>query len=33
MVASASRFALMREMPKDTEEPDVSSLLARMAAV
>jgi molybdopterin-guanine dinucleotide biosynthesis protein B len=33
MVASASRFALMREMPKDTEEPDVSSLLARMAPV
>jgi molybdopterin-guanine dinucleotide biosynthesis protein B len=33
MVASASRFALMREMPKDTDEPDVGSLLARMAPV
>ncbi len=33
MVASASRFALMREMPTDTNEPDVGSLLARMAAV
>lgn len=33
MVASASRFALMREMPEDTDEPDVSSLLARMAPV
>jgi molybdopterin-guanine dinucleotide biosynthesis protein B len=33
MVASASRFALMREMPKDTDEPDVASLLARMAPV
>lgn len=33
MVASASRFALMREMPPDTDEPDVASLLARMAPV
>jgi molybdopterin-guanine dinucleotide biosynthesis protein B len=33
MVASASRFALMREMPRDTDEPDVGSLLARMAPV
>jgi molybdopterin-guanine dinucleotide biosynthesis protein B len=33
MVASASRFALMREMPKDTDEPDVSALLARMTPV
>jgi molybdopterin-guanine dinucleotide biosynthesis adapter protein len=33
MIASASRFALMREMPKDTDEPDVSGLLARMAPV
>jgi molybdopterin-guanine dinucleotide biosynthesis protein B len=33
MIASASRFALLREMPKDTQEPDVGSLLARMAPV
>jgi molybdopterin-guanine dinucleotide biosynthesis adapter protein len=33
MVASASRFALMREMPKDIGEPDVGNLLARMAPV
>jgi molybdopterin-guanine dinucleotide biosynthesis protein B len=33
MVASASRFALMREMPENTDEPDVGSLLARMAPV
>jgi molybdopterin-guanine dinucleotide biosynthesis protein B len=33
MLASASRFALMREMPKETIEPDVGSLLARMAPV
>jgi molybdopterin-guanine dinucleotide biosynthesis protein B len=33
MIASASRFALMREMPRDTQEPDVGSLLARMAPV
>jgi molybdopterin-guanine dinucleotide biosynthesis adapter protein len=33
MIASASRFALLREMPKDTDEPDVASLLARMAPV
>jgi molybdopterin-guanine dinucleotide biosynthesis protein B len=33
MIASASRFALMRELPRDTDEPDVGSLLARMAPV
>ena len=33
MIASASRFALLREMPKDTQEPDVGNLLARMAPV
>ncbi len=33
MIASASRFALLREMPEDTQEPDVGSLLARMAPV
>ena len=33
MIASASRFALMREMSKDIDEPDVSGLLARMAPV
>src|ERR1700733_15917706 len=33
MVASASRFALMRELPKEIDEPDVGSLLARMAPV
>jgi molybdopterin-guanine dinucleotide biosynthesis protein B len=33
MIASASRFAPMREMPKDLDEPDVGSLLARMAPV
>lgn len=33
MVASASRFALMREMPKGTDEPDLGRLLARMAPV
>lgn len=33
MIASASRFALMREMPKDIDEPDVGGLLARMAPV
>ncbi|MDR3530003.1 MAG: molybdopterin-guanine dinucleotide biosynthesis protein B [Rhodopila sp.] len=33
MIASASRFALLREMPKDTQEPDVGSLLTRMAPV
>lgn len=33
MVASASRFALMREMSRDTDEPDVGGLLARMATV
>jgi molybdopterin-guanine dinucleotide biosynthesis protein B len=31
MIASASRFALLREMPPDTKEPEVSDLLARMA--
>jgi molybdopterin-guanine dinucleotide biosynthesis adapter protein len=33
MIASATRFALMRELPKDIEEPDVGNLLARMAPV
>jgi molybdopterin-guanine dinucleotide biosynthesis protein B len=33
MIASASRFALLREMPPDTTEPEVSDLLARMAPV
>ena len=33
MIASATRFALLREMPQDTHEPDVGSLLARMAPV
>jgi len=33
MIASASRFALLREMPRDTVEPDVDDLLARMAPV
>jgi molybdopterin-guanine dinucleotide biosynthesis protein B len=33
MIASASRFALLREMPPDTKEPEVSDLLARMAPV
>jgi molybdopterin-guanine dinucleotide biosynthesis protein B len=33
MIASASRLALLREMPRDTQEPDVGSLLARMAPV
>ena len=33
MVASATRFALMRELPKDIDEPDVGSLLSRMAPV
>ena len=33
MIASATRFALMREMPKHTQEPDVGYLLARMTAV
>ena len=33
MIASASRFALLREMPKDTQEPDLGTLLARMAPV
>ncbi|HET6182760.1 MAG TPA: molybdopterin-guanine dinucleotide biosynthesis protein B [Acetobacteraceae bacterium] len=33
MIASASRFALLREMPKNTQEPDLSSLLGRMAPV
>jgi molybdopterin-guanine dinucleotide biosynthesis adapter protein len=33
MIASASRFALLREMPPDTPEPDVADLLARMAPV
>jgi molybdopterin-guanine dinucleotide biosynthesis adapter protein len=33
MIASASRFALMREMPRDTIEPSVAALVARMAPV
>ncbi len=33
MIASASRFALLREMPQGTDDPDVASLLARMAPV
>ena len=33
MIASASRFALMREMPAKMIEPSVSALLARMAPV
>jgi molybdopterin-guanine dinucleotide biosynthesis protein B len=33
MVASATRFALLREMPQDTHEPDVCGQLARMAPV
>jgi molybdopterin-guanine dinucleotide biosynthesis adapter protein len=33
MVASASRFALLHEMPPDTTEPEVGELLARMAPV
>lgn len=33
MIASATRFALLREMPRDAREPDVGSLLARMAPV
>jgi molybdopterin-guanine dinucleotide biosynthesis adapter protein len=33
MIASASRFALLSEMPPDTAEPDVGALLARMAPV
>jgi molybdopterin-guanine dinucleotide biosynthesis protein B len=33
MIASASRFALLREMPPNTMEPEVSDLLARMAPV
>ena len=33
MIASASRFALLREMPSDITEPDVADLLARMALV
>ena len=33
MIASASRFALLSEMPDNTTEPEVSELLARMAPV
>jgi molybdopterin-guanine dinucleotide biosynthesis protein B len=33
MIASASRFALLREMPSGTTEPEVSDLLARMTPV
>ena len=33
MIASASRFALLHEMPPDTIEPDVGELLSRLAPV
>src|SRR5689334_3094099 len=33
MIASASRFALLREMPPDTVEPDLEALLARLVPV
>jgi molybdopterin-guanine dinucleotide biosynthesis protein B len=33
MIASASRFALLHEMPPDTMEPDVGELLSRLAPV
>jgi molybdopterin-guanine dinucleotide biosynthesis adapter protein len=33
MIASASRFALLSEMPPNTTEPEVGNLLARMAPV
>ena len=33
MIASATRFALLREMPPDTMEPEVGDLLGRMAPV
>jgi molybdopterin-guanine dinucleotide biosynthesis adapter protein len=33
MLASASRFAILREMPTDDDEPDVDALLARLAEV
>lgn len=33
MIANARRFALLREMPIDTAEPDLSELLARLAPV
>jgi molybdopterin-guanine dinucleotide biosynthesis adapter protein len=33
MIASASRFALLHEMPPGTIEPEVGDLLARMAPV
>jgi molybdopterin-guanine dinucleotide biosynthesis protein B len=33
MIANARRFALLREMPPDTTEPEVVDLLARMAPV
>jgi molybdopterin-guanine dinucleotide biosynthesis protein B len=33
MVANASRFALLSEMPPGTTEPEVGDLLARMAPV
>jgi molybdopterin-guanine dinucleotide biosynthesis protein B len=33
IIASANRFALLREMPRNTIEPDVAGLLARMAPV
>jgi molybdopterin-guanine dinucleotide biosynthesis protein B len=33
MIASASRFALLHEMPPDTKEPEVADLLAHMTVV
>jgi molybdopterin-guanine dinucleotide biosynthesis protein B len=33
MIASATRFALLHQMPADTREPEVGGLLARMAPV
>jgi molybdopterin-guanine dinucleotide biosynthesis adapter protein len=33
MIANGRRFALLREMPSNTVEPDVGALLARMAPV
>jgi molybdopterin-guanine dinucleotide biosynthesis protein B len=33
MIASATRFALLREMPRDTLEPDPAVLLARLVPV
>ena len=33
MIASASWFVLLRDMPLDTAEPDISDLLVCMASV